>query len=193
GEPDDLESADDPADPTAIDPLGNGAPCPLCRAARPPRAGKLLAIANRGTYARMLAATTGFFGLHFWQLVESDSTTGTNRLLDAQRHALGDQAKSKATQSFVIGRKLITAVVLKELPFDGHLLRYGNRDAEVFETYEVPAAKGKKARKKKGWNPGEAKYGPDHAPPGPSARANPIYIRELQEDLIWLGYFSTSR
>jgi hypothetical protein len=192
-ETDDLESGDDPADPAAIDPLGEGAPCPLCRAARPPRQGKLLAIPNRGVYARVLGAATGLFGLRYWQLVESDSTTGTNRLLDAQRHALGDSTKSKATTSFVVGRKLITAVVLKELPFDGHLLRYGNRDADVFETVVVPAAKGKKARKKKGWARGDAKYGLDHTAPGPTARANPVYVRELQEDLIWLGYFSPSR
>ncbi|MDC0667361.1 hypothetical protein [Nannocystis radixulma] len=193
GEPEDLESGDDPADPTAIDPLGDGAPCPLCRAAQPPRQGKLLAIANRGIYARVLAAATGLFGLRYWQLVESDSTTGTNRLLDAQRHALGDATKSKATSTFVIGRKLITAVVLKALPFDGHLLRLGNRDADVFEMIVIPAAKGKKERKKKGWARGDAKYGLDHSPPGPTARANPVYVRELQEDLIWLGYFSPSR
>ncbi|MCY0985738.1 hypothetical protein OV203_01260 [Nannocystis sp. ILAH1] len=189
----DEEAADDPADPTAIDPLGQGAPCPLCRAAQPPRRGKLLAIPNRGVYARVLAAATGLFGLRYWQLVESDSTTGTNRLLDAQRHALGDATKSKATRSFVIGRKLITAVVLKELPFDGHLLRFGNRDAAVHTFTTIPATKGKKSYKKKAWVQGEAKYGLEHAPPGSAARANPVYVRELQEDLIWLGYLSTSR
>lgn len=189
---DEEEADDDPADPTSLDPLGQGAPCPLCHAAQPPRNGKLLAIANRGLYARLLAATTGFFGLQFWQLVESDSKTGTNRLLDAQRRALGETTKSKATNSFVIGRKVITAVVLKELPFDGHLLRYGNRDADVYEFIEVET-KGKKKRKTKGWAKGEAKYGIEQGPPGPQARANPVYIRELQEDLIWLGYLSTSR
>ena len=201
-EADASESGPDPADPTAMDPLGDGAPCPLCRVAHPPRGGKLLAVPNRGLYARLLAATTGVFGLRYWQLIQSDSTTGTNRLLDAQRHALGDATKSKATSSFVVGRKLITAVVLKELPFDGHLLRFGNRDADVFEMTEIPAPAGKKAgkgtkpgtpRKKKAWTKGAAQYGLDHSAPGPAARANPVYVRELQEDLIWLGYLSKSR
>jgi hypothetical protein len=186
------EPDDDPADLTAIDPLGEGAPCPLCRAARPPRTGKLLAIPHRGAYARVLAATAGFFGLNYWQLIESDSTTGTNRHIDAQRRALGETTTSKATTSFVVGRKLITAVVLKELPFDGHLLRLGNRDADVFEFIEVEA-RGKKKRRKKGWAKGTAQYGIDQSPPSADARANPIYIRELQEDLIWLGYLSTTR
>ncbi|PCC73720.1 hypothetical protein SAMN02745121_06838 [Nannocystis exedens] len=57
----------------------------------------------------------------------------------------------------------------------------------------VPGKKGQKPRQKRAWVQGEAKYGLEHGPPGPSARANPVYVRELQEDLIWLGYLSTSR
>ena len=199
GEPDELEEEDDdeadaadPADPTAIDPLGQGAPCPLCRAADPPRDGKLLAVATAGSFGGMIAAFLGSFVLLFWQRVESDSTTGTNRLLDAQRHVQGDTTTSKATTSFVIGRK-ITAVLLKELPFDGHLLCYGNMDADQYGTIEVPARGKKKASRKKGWYKATPQYGPKQGPPGPAARENPMYIRELQEDLIWLGYFSTSR
>ena len=191
-DPEDDPEAVDPADPTAIDPLGEGAPCPLCRAADPPRGGKLLAVATAGSFGGMIAAILGSFGLLFWQRVESDSTTGTNRLLDAQRYVQGDPATSKATTSFVIGRK-ITAVVLMELPFDGHLLCYGNKDADQYGMVEVAGKGKKKPVKKKGWYKVTPQYGPKQQPPGPAARANPVYIRELQEDLIWLGYFSTSR
>lgn len=189
------EDADaaDPADPTSIDPVGAGAPCPLCLAADPPRGGKLLAVPTAGSYGRMIAARLGSFGLLFWLRVESDSRTGTNRLLDAQRHVQGNAATSKATTSFVVGQKTITAVVLKELPFDGHLLHYGNKDADQYGTIEVPGQGKKKPYKKKGWYKAAPQYGPTQAPPGPAARENPMYIRELQEDLIWLGYFSTSR
>ncbi|MFY0531764.1 hypothetical protein [Nannocystis pusilla] len=132
---------------------------------------------NRGVLRGMLSATTGLLGLNFWSLIESDSTTDTNRCLDALHKACGDPAKSKTTK-FTYGRPIV-ATVLDARPFDGHVLRYGNQDSKVFE--------GKKPTE------GAAKYGLEHGPPGPAARAAPYYIRELQEDLIWLGYLSTSR
>lgn len=171
------DSDDEGSDPDAIDPLGQGAPCPVCRAARPPREGKLLAVPNRGALRGAIAATTGLLGLSFWSLVQSDSTTDTNRCVDALHKACGDPAKSKAT-GYVYGRPIV-ATVIDARPFDGHVLRYGNQDSKVYE--------GKK------WVEGAAKYGPDHGPPSAAARAAPYYIRELQEDLIWLGYFSINR
>ena len=189
----DADTGEDPADPTAIDPLGVGAACPLCRAADPPRQGKLLAVPTGGFLQRLVAARLGSFGLLFWQPVASDSVTGTNRLIDAQRNASGDATKSKATSAFVLGRKAITAVVLKELPFDGHLLRHGNCDPQVYERTTVPNPKGKGTRTADAWVAVTPKYGVDHGPPDAAARANPAYVRELQEDLIWLGYMSTTR
>ena len=74
-----------------------------------------------------------------------------------------------------------------------HLLCHGNKDADQYGTIEVEGPGKKKPSKKKGWYKATPQYGPRQEPPGPAARANPMYVRELQEDLIWLGYFSTSR
>lgn len=187
---DDLDDVDnDPADPTAIDPLGEGAACPMCRAVDPPRKGKLLAVPVGGSLKHLIAARLGSFGLLQWLGISSDSIAGTNRLLDAQRNATGDPTKSKATKSFVVGRK-VTAVVLKEMPFDGHLLRYGNEDLKVWGIGDIPKPKGKGTRRGATWISGAAKYGIDHGPPTAAARENPVYVRELQEDLFWLGYLS---
>ena len=180
---------DDSADPAAIDPLGAGAPCPLCRAVDPPRDGKLLAVPVGGSLRHLIAARLGSFGLLHWLGISSDSISGTNRLIDAQRNAAGDPTKSKATNMFVVGRK-VTAVVLKEMPFDGHLLRYGNEDLKVWGIADIPNPKGKGTRRRATWISGAAKYGVDHGPPTAAARVNPVYVRELQEDLFWLGYLS---
>jgi hypothetical protein len=189
---DDEDDSDieDPGDPTAIDPLGEGAPCPLCRAVDPPRKGKLLAVPVGGSLAGVVAARVGSLGLKYWGGISSDSISGINRLIDAQRNAAGDPTRSKATNSFVVGRKAMTAVILKEMPFDGHMLCYGNEDSKVWGIGDIPKAKGKGTRRGSTWISGAAKYGIDHGPPSSAARANPVYVRELQEDLFWLGYLS---
>ena len=201
GELDDADSADDeppedpdepPEDPSGIDPTGEGAPCPVCRAARPPRGGKLLAVATSGLLANTVTATPFSLGMLLWMLVQQ-SSPATGRLLAAQKHVHAEGAAETKPGTFVVGQQALTVVVLQDLPFDGHLLRYGNQDALVPGTVVVPGKGKKKSSKKAGWIRGEAKYGPKQAPPGPSARADPIYVRELQEDLIWLGYLSTSR
>lgn len=196
--PDELDSEDDetaedepPDDPSGIDPTGEGAPCPVCSAARPPRGGKLLAVATSGLLANTVTATPFSLGMLLWMLVQQTSPA-TGRLLAAQKHVHAEDADAKPG-TFVVGQQALTVVVLQDLPFDGHLLRYGNQDALVPGTVVVPGKGKKKSYKKSAWVRGEAKYGPKQAPPGPAARADPIYVRELQEDLIWLGYLSTSR
>ena len=52
---------------------------------------------------------------------------------------------------FVVGRK-VTAVVLKEMPFDGHLLRYGNEDLKVWGIADIPNPKGKGTRRRATWS-----------------------------------------
>lgn len=214
GDPPDGPPDDAPVDPLGLDPTGEGAPCPLCAEASPPRAGKLLAVPIRGPYARALSAAAGWRGLLAWQLIQS-GTTGTGRLLQSLA-AIADGGKSPSAKGgVVVGGKVITVVVIRSLPFDGHLLRFRNRDPLVLfrapnpdpdpktdpkaEPDEDPTVDGggskrKKRKKKRGeFEAVSPRYGIDQGPPGPSARENPIYIRELQEDLLYLGYFTRSR
>lgn len=230
---DPVAPSDDPADPPGvepsvdplgIDPTGEGAPCPLCAEASPPRSGKLLAVPTAGPYARALSAAAGWHGLLAWQVIQSGGK-GTARLLDALA-TIADRGEAPTKKAgAVVGGKVITVVVIRALPFDGHLLRFRNRDPLVLfrapnpdpDPKPDPAAEpdpepvveddadeaGKKKKRKK--KPAKKKkkrgefesvsprYGLDQGPPGPSARENPIYVRELQEDLLYLGYFTRSR
>jgi len=72
-----------------------------------------------------------------WQLIQSGSK-GTSRLLHALT-TIADGSKSpRATKGFVVGGKVITVVVIKSLPFDGHLLRMRNRDPLVLHRATNP-------------------------------------------------------
>ncbi len=177
---DEDEDEDEAEDVEGIDPSGEGAPCPSCAEASPPRDGTLLAVPTDGVVARALAAAAGWRGLAAWQLVQG-GTKGTSRLLEVLGAIGGGATPASPKKRFVVGGATLTAVVLTDLPFDGHLLSLGNSDEEV-----------RRAGKKK-FAPATAAYGPEQAPPGPRARAEPRYVKELQEDLLWLGYFSRSR
>jgi hypothetical protein len=180
---DDQDDDDDASDAIAeIDPARTGAPCPLCAAAEPPRAGKLLAVPTSGALAQTLAAASGLRGFAAWQLIQAaaqGSAQGTLRLLAAIDGA--PPAAGAKRKGFVIGGAVLTAVVLADLPFDGHLVCFGNSDPWV------------RAAGKRKFTAGTPAYGPDQAAPSAAARANPVYVRELQEDLLWLGYFTPSR
>jgi hypothetical protein len=162
-----------------LDPDGEGAACPLCAEADPPRDGKLLGIPIDGELAQGVSASVGGLGLMFWRLIERP-TNSVHRFVEALGAAKDGTAKPGP---FVIGREIVTAVVLKQLPYDGHVLCLGNEDSLVYGRI------GKKAQ----FVERPAKYGVSQASPSSSAPAQPIYVRELQEDLMWLGYFSPSR
>jgi hypothetical protein len=168
-----------PPELAALDPDDAGVPCPTCVAADPPRDGTLLAVPTDGEYAGMLAAAAGWQGLAMWQLVRSGKT-GTLRLLDALA-AIDDGKPKVKPKGFVVGKAPITMVVVRVLPFDGHLLQFGNRDAWVNRS-----GKGSK------FVAAEPRYGVATALAA-VGRETPAYVRELQEDLLWLGYFSPSR
>ncbi len=168
-----------PKELVELDPEDDGIDCPFCAEASPKRDGKLLALPAAGPDGGGLEAAAGWAGLGAWQLVES-SLRGTLRVLDALR-TVGDGKPRVKPKGFVIGRKALTLVVIHALPFDGHLLRMGNRDNLL------PPRKGKTVATV------EPRYGIEQGPAMATSRTHPLYVRELQEDLLWLGYFARSR
>lgn len=150
-------------------------PCPLCESAG--RLGKLVAIPADGELGGVINA----FGAP-WRSVEL-ATRATYGMLTKAGHAKGTAPTPKS--KLVIGEKVVVAQVLRTLPYDGHLLAFGNRDAKVWRD-------GGGRPKEEG--PGDpATYGSPAAAPLPAARADPTYVRELQRDLILLGYYSRGR
>lgn len=167
-------------------------PCPECAETVPPREGTLLAIPkSKHTEAGKVVAAR-FGSLAYWSVAAP-----VGMLAASARRALDfspeEATKTKPTPPppppttttpppapptmFTAGPKVVTGVVLRTLPFDGHVLAFGNQDAFV----------------KAGWEPAEARYGHRNEPPSTAAAATPTYIRELQKDLVLLGYFSKSR
>lgn len=173
-----LPSSAVPPEVAAIDPTNEGAPCPACAEANPPRDGKLLALPAGGEQLGALAAAAGLRGLGMWQAVES-AGAGTFRAIEALAKLSDDTPRPKGIR---VGGRAITAVVLRALPFDGRLLQIGNQDQ-----WTRRAGKGSK------FTSGTATYGLPGELASDSVRETPAYVRELQADLLWLGYFSPSR
>lgn len=143
-------------------------PCPKCAEADPPRDGTLLGIPKETTdqFGRVLAAPVG-------PLANLVGAVGRSLRVDR----LLSFEPAKVGTEYAATEKVITGLVLHTQPFDGHVLAFGNQDAHVG------------AR----WEEATPTYGTANAPPGPSAPAKPTYIRELQKDLVLLGYLSRSR
>jgi hypothetical protein len=158
--------------------------CPLCRDATPPRQGTLLAVPIEGELHELLAAVPG--PLHSaWQVAEPIAEFGTRRMLSTLEavKSFGTKIPGEGPPTkgeLVLGQKVITAQVLRARPYDGNVLAFGNTDSST------KAGRGP-------FSPTTAKYGPKQTSPTSGSRANPTYIRELQRDLILLGYFAVAR
>ncbi len=175
-------AAQEQTEPPPDDP-GQGHPCPLCRRAFPPRTGRLLAVPIAGPLRDVVSAMPG--PTHqAWALAESAEALGHaahdaySAVVEFVHAPKGSAAPSGLTP--VLGRKIVTGQVLRARPYDGHTLAFLNQDAQTQragakKTTAVPL------------------YGIVPAAPLPTSRAEPTYIRELQRDLILLGYYSRSR
>jgi len=145
-------------------------PCPACTAAK--REGSLLLVPDlkHGLGGRVLATALG--PLKYWLAVSAGEL-----LKSSSARIVSFKPESVDGDRYVSGAKVIRGVVLRALPFDGHVLAFGNQDMFV----------GPK------WSRASPQYGPKNEPPLASAKDEPTYIRELQKDLLLLGYLGKSR
>lgn len=149
-------------------------PCPACCEVEPRRGGHLLAVAaaeheDRGTVLAKQALDVGYWA--FARPVLGIAKAARRSL----EFAGGDG--TAASTSFVAGPRVVEGVVVARLPFDGHTLTFGNQDRYIHAK----------------WVEAKPRYGPEQADPQPAASPQPTYVRELQKDLLLLGYFSRSR
>jgi len=165
----DEEEESDETDEGA-EPETDEVPCPACAAAK--REGSLLLVPDlkHGLSGRVLATALG--PLKYWLAVSAGDL-----LKSSSARIVAFKPESVDGDRYVSGAKVIRGVVLRALPFDGHVLAFGNQDMFV----------GSK------WSRVSPQYGAKNEPPLASARDEPTYIRELQKDLLLLGYLGKAR
>ena len=151
-------------------------PCPACHQVTPARNGFLLAAPGPEHQDEGLVVAKQVAELGIWAVAKPAESLlrSAARVVD---FGSGAPDAPEASQEHIAGPAVVEGVVLRQAPFDGHTLAFGNQDRFIESS----------------WVEAEPRYGLKQEPPLPHAAAEPTYIRELQKDLILLGYFSKSR